>query len=227
MAKVNQVFDMRFAHEGVNVLDPPGNRGPPPCAPGRGGSFYRANEGHHNPYYNDPVRRAARGRFVDAGINEYKLGVPLRTPRQIPGYYDMTTGSVQEDIEDGLGNNYTRLAACNQLSSGMKNWNGRFNVYPEDDGEPRTAPQNIRWQYKPGTFIRPADSVTDPTLFYPRYRQPNVYELQQDMADEEMVSMGPISVKKNWLTWILVFILVFFVLDKMLLSTMMLRNMLS
>lgn len=237
MAKISQVFDMRFT-DGVNVLHPPGKRGPPPCFPQR--STIKVVENtpkivpkKSTPYYNNPEEpKKVADRFVNAGINEHDMGVRLSTPKQIPRAYDMTNGTKQDDIEDGLGSNYTRLAACNELSCGTKNWNGKFNVYPEDDEEPRGGSQGMGWQYKNQKFVRPSQSTTNPKLFYPRYNQPNVYELASDlqnnmvmmMDNEEMISFGPIAIKKNWLTWILIFIMAFFVFDKLLLSLMMIMK---
>lgn len=224
MAKLSQVFDMKFA-DGVNVLDPPGSRGPPPCFPQRGGSYHEKTSGSSNTFYNNSGEKKAINRFMDAGINEYDMGIRINPPRQAPRPHDMHNGSVEDELNDALGNNYTRLAACNELSCGVNNWNGQFEVYPNPKEEHMSPLKKIRWNYKNDIPIRPSNSTTDPNLFYPRYGQPNVYQLQQDMVDQdEMVSMGPIAIKKNWLTWILIFILLFFVFDKMLLSTLMLRN---
>lgn len=241
MAKLSQVFDMKFAdpNTGVDLLHPPGNRGPPPCFPQRGGkegSHYEARQGKKStPYYNNPqnVSNDYRGQFVNAGMNRYEMGVPISLARQLPNYYDVTNGSIDEELEDGLGSNYTRLAAANELNSGMKQWNGQFNSYPEDDGEPKGTINGMKWDYQNSHYVRPSRSTTNPKLFYPRLAQPNVYQLAADLNkqqqyyqsfDDEMVSLGPVMIKKNWLSWILIFILAFFIFDKFLLSFMMMMK---
>lgn len=242
MAKLSQVFDMKFADPGtgVDLLHPPGNRGPPPCFPQRGGkegSHYEARQGKRStPYYNNPQTPSNnyRGQFINAGINRYEMGAPiLPLARQLPNYYDVTNGSIDEELEDGLGSNYVRLAAANELNSGMNKWNGQFNSYLEDDGEPKGTVKSMKWDYQNSHYIRPSHSTTNPKLFYPRFNQPNVYQLAADLnkqqqyyqsLEDEMISLGPIMIKKNWLTWILIFILAFFIFDKMLLSFMMMMK---
>ncbi len=235
MAKLSQVFDMRVAtSEGANILDPNGNRGPPGCFTQKGGSDYEIRNNKSNPFYNNPQNKnnQYRGQFINAEINNYEMGVPVKLANTLPNYYNVTNGSIDEELEDGLGSAYTRLAAANELNSGINKWNGQYTSYPEDDGENKGSGK-MAWVYKDSHQIHPSKSIKNPKLFYPRVGQPNVYQLaynnvKSQMYDEyninEMISLGPIMIKKNWLTWILIFILAFFVFDKMLLSFMMMMK---
>jgi hypothetical protein len=228
-ASVAENFDQRFARGGVNILNPPNSRGPPPCFPQR-------HQLDDNYLFNRDMVRRVPARTVQADINRYRFTQRQQPPSQAGAYQDMTAGSMNEELVDAFGSNYTRMGVCTEASCGVKGWNGQYNNgnYGDYYAEPEIRRLNAlkaRRYWAPRIAGYKQDFRTlDTQKFVPREpaTQAGLYEagMVQDALAElgETIKLGPISVDRSWLTWLLLAIVIIFMLDKMMLSSMLMNR---